>query len=503
MTATHRTLPPQLHPFLLLFPLGLLLAFSACDLQEDFVRGNGVQLGFSTDTLSFDTVFVARGSATRSFRVYNRSDQPIKIDRIYVAGTTGVTFNINVDGSQGPIVEDAVIWDNDSIHVFVEVTVDPTAPTDQSPFVIEDRLIFETGDNSKSVQLLANGQNAIYLNDFNRAVPVELVCNGGEVRWTKDLPYVIYGEIFIPCPLVMEAGTRVYIHGGIARNEVFGVFNDGILYTLPGGSIRAEGTLEEPVIIQTDRLEESFQEQPGQYFGIILGPESRGNTFNHTKLFHGIYGILADSLSEVSITNTEIAYVATSAVGARRATVRLDNSLIHDVFSNAVQFTQGGTLEMNHTTVASYGVDASALALQNFQCYDADCVINVAFPITARIRNSLLVGSRRDEIILVDGFERMEPTFFDVQISNSVVEVSDLIDGMNTQYADFFTTICSGCYDLQTNDPLFLSVQEDNYGLDTLSVAKDLGQPLPGLELDLIGTPRDALPDAGALERRE
>jgi hypothetical protein len=50
---------------------------------------------------------------------------------------------------------------------------------------------------------------------------------------------------------------------------------------------------------------------------------------------------------------------------------------------------------------------------------------------------------------------------------------------------------------------LFLDTGEDNYHLDTLSLAKDVGLPLPGLEVDLDGVTRDAMPDAGCFERVE
>ena len=82
-----------------------------------------------------ETVFTARGSATRIFKVYNDADDPVQIDRIEVAGETGVDFTFNVDGIQGPAAEQVVIFGRDSIFVFVEVEVDPSDPVAVSPFI--------------------------------------------------------------------------------------------------------------------------------------------------------------------------------------------------------------------------------------------------------------------------------------------------------------------------------------------------------------------------------
>ncbi len=204
--------------------LGLLLSaglwFTACDPDEDFLTGDAVAIRFELDTLRFDTVFTELGSATRSIKIYNESNQPIKLDEIFIEGTTGVEFIFNADGFPGGVVEDAIIWDNDSIFVFVEVTIDPDQPISTSPFVIEDRLVVKTGSKEQSVLLEAWGQNANYFpSRFNRGVPVVLSCENQTILWDSELPYVIYGEIFIDdCLLQVAAGTHIYVHGGIAKN---------------------------------------------------------------------------------------------------------------------------------------------------------------------------------------------------------------------------------------------------------------------------------------------
>ncbi|MFK8164432.1 MAG: right-handed parallel beta-helix repeat-containing protein [Lewinella sp.] len=488
------------------FAVLLILLFASCEVDTQFVTGDEVQLRFSQDTVAFDTVFTARGSATRQFKVYNDQDQPIKIDRISVAGETGVNFIFNVDGTQGPEATDVVIWGNDSIFVFVEVEVDPTEPEETSPFIAEDLLIFETGNVREDVVLLAFGQNANYINEFNRGAFFRITCDNGIATLPVDLPTVIYGSMFIDsCVVQALPGTRIFFHGGVQRNDQIGgngFFNDGFIFTQPDGSLQLLGTLEDPVIVRTDRLESAFDEDPAKYRGLILGPGSKDNRLEHTQLLNAIVGITVDSLAEVTIENSVIAYSGGPAISAYQSDVTVSNSVFHSNFGNAIQFVKGGSLTMDHTTIANYGVDASSLVLTNFSCDDSgqNCI---AAPMVTQIRNSIISGSRGSELIFLDIFEGMEPSQFRASIENSVVRTDQpFLDSQDGLFADFYEAICNGCLNLTFGDPLFLAIEQDDYQLDSLSIARDLADFLPELPVDLLGVDRDMVtPDAGAYER--
>jgi hypothetical protein len=499
-------LPDMYLSFYSLFYLAVVFATAtlliSCDPEVEFVSGDSVDLAFSVDTLRFDTVFVELGSATRSFKVYNRSNNPVRIDQIAVRGTTGVAFRFNADGFQGGEVTQAVIWPEDSIYVFVEVTVDPTQPEEISPFIAEDQLVFSTGDREQIVYLEAFGQNANYFpSRFNQGVGVRFTCNNGTEVWDSELPYVLYGEIqFDSCALEVAAGTRIYVHGGIARNERRGIFNDGFLVFLKDGSLRIRGTVAEPVIISTDRLEPAFQDEPGQWLGIVLGPESKGNLIENARIYHGIFGIYADSLAELELKNTEIAFTAGSGIAAFGARVRAENCLFHNNGTNDIQFIDGGELEMDFCTISSFNRDGAALALQNFQCYDDACDLFSVNPIRATLRNCILAGSGRDEILFSDAAERQEPSLFRVDLQNCAVRVDNLLTAFDGLYSDFFSAYCTDCFTLELNDPLFLDRTEYDFSLDTMSVARDQGIPLPNIRTDLLGRDRQDPPDLGALE---
>ena len=495
---------------LLALATALLTAY-ACEVETEFVTGQAVQLRFSQDTLTFDTVFTDRGSATRLIKVYNDGDEPVMIDRISVAGMTGVNYTFNADGFRGPLAEDVIIWGRDSIFVFVEVEVDPTDPEHVSPFIAEDRLRFTTGATRREVTLLAFGQNAFYINGRNAGGLFAIRCDGGTAVLPQDLPTVIYGAAFIDsCVVQALPGTRIYVHGGVQRNREqvggSGIFNAGIIRTEAGGSLQLLGTLDNPVIVRTDRLEAEFAEAVGSYRGLWFGAGSRGNIIRHARLTNAILGVQVDSAAQLTVENSTIAHTRGSALNARLAEVTVRNSLFHSNFAENIVITDGGRYVLDHLSVGSFGQTAAALAAFNFNP-DPNLPDDQRFvyPLDLRVRNSILGGNDNNELILADGAAGEEPDLFRVRIDNSVVRTND--EFLQTQmglFADFYGRICRGCVNLDFSDPLFLNVGEDDYHLDTMSVARDIGRFLPELPRDLEGVERDPeTPDAGALELRE
>jgi len=259
--------------------IGLLL--NSCR-DEPVFSGNNAMITISTDTITFDTVFTQIGSTTKFFKIYNEEDDVIFVDEIKLLNQTE-QFRINVDGTPGDVATDIRIGAKDSIYVFVEATVNPEDPLEISPFFLEDHVDVTVDGSTTQVKLIAWGQNANYVPGVNSRSPSglgQLDCNGGEEGWDDPKPYVIYGSLFVTeCTLVLPAGCRVYVHGGVAINDI-GIYTSGLLYFLQDGFIRSEGTVDNPVTILSDRLEEDFQDRAGQWFGIVLDG-SQGNVLTH------------------------------------------------------------------------------------------------------------------------------------------------------------------------------------------------------------------------------
>ena len=120
--------------------------------KEIINTDSSFKLKFSSDTIIFDTVFTTIGSVTKQLKVFNTGSKKINISSIRLSGSTKSNFSINVDGIATTAVNNIEIYPNDSIFIFVKVTVDPT--NSNSPLVVSDSIMFETNGNHQQVQFL-------------------------------------------------------------------------------------------------------------------------------------------------------------------------------------------------------------------------------------------------------------------------------------------------------------------------------------------------------------
>jgi hypothetical protein len=284
------------------------------------------------------------------------------------------------------------------------------------------------------------------------------------------------------------------VHGGIADN-VLGIYNDGLIYTLPRARLVTEGTIEDPVIIQDDRLENEYI---GLWGGIQFGPGSGPHALKNTIIRHASTAVVADSASRLNMENCVIHSTAGSGLYAIHAQVHAVNCLFYDNGGTGVALTYGGNYTFDYCTIASYGNDADAIAMTNFTCPDPLCqegiFVNV---LNATLRNCIFVGSSSDEILLSDAAPGQG--VFDVNFKNCIVRVKELL-GPN-DYPDFFSTLCENCLEYTFGDTLFADQGDDDFHLDTLSMAEERALPVFGITLDLDGRMRDgSTPDIGCYE---
>ena len=485
-----------------------LFLLESCQSDDGFITDSSAKLEFSVDTLRFDTVFTELGSATRFIRVYNRNDQAIQVRKIQLEEGSNSSFRINVDGIPGNSIEDVEIPANDSIYIFTEVTVDPDAPLSESPFVITERLLFETNGNDQQVLLEAWGQNANYIpSRFDKGTFSLISCDFGELVWDDPKPYVIYGILFIDsCTLNIPAGTEVYVHGGLALGENEDgsnfAYNDGGIFVLKDGRIQVDGTLDQPVVFQGDRLEEVFAEEAGQWRGINLSG-STGNAFNYAEIKNALYGVYVDSASAVTIKNTSIHHTSGPAIFARHSSVSSENSLFYENASRAVQLTYGGNYNFKYCTMANYGFgfDSRALSLSNGTCLDPLCSQFATNGIYARFENCILMGSSSDEVSMTDFFQGSSLFDFNVRFDHCIVRVEDMLDPVDGSFPNFFEDYAFDCINASFSDTLFVDVSENTYELDTLSIAEERAKIISSIQKDFADRERDSTnPDIGCFE---
>lgn len=484
----------------LLLPILLLSVFFTFCQKEKFTTDPQDQLTFSTDTLRFDTVFTQLGSATRYFKIYNPHKKSIRISKIYLENGSASRFNLNVDGVPGDSFSDFEIAPNDSMYVFAEVTINPN--DQNSPFVLDENIVFETNGNTQKVVLEAWGQNAVYLpSRFGAGGVAGFGCGGSEWVWDDPRPYVIYGILVIDsCTVRMPAGTRVYVHGGLGKvvtDTAIYRYNDGFIAFQGAGKLIVDGTKDNPVIIESDRLESEFDDEPGQWTGIWMQAGTTGHELNHCIIRNSVIGIRIDSAGELTLRNTQIYNTASTGLIGVHAKIRAENCLFHTNTGFSVQLEYGGDYQFTYCTAASYGVDGEALRMSNALCLDPGCEGFVSNPLKARFQNCIFFGSRADQITL---FDRLDiPDQFDYQFQNCIVRVRDLLK--ENSYPDFLDH-CVPCLNADNQDTLFLDPNQYKFRLDTLnSIANRYAVPVPGIEADLDGKMRDGTtPDAGCYE---
>ena len=211
---------------------------------------------------------------------------------------------INVDGNPGNEANNVEIPKNDSIWILIEGRIDPNGTN--SPLIASAAINFNTGGKEQSVDLVAYGQDAYFYtaNTFGEIISDDdtlrfwyhkLDCNAS---WNNDKPHVIYGYVIVDpgCLLTINEGTHIYLHknSGILVGNPFSSF--------AGGTIKVNGTLGNEVVFQGDRLEDWYDDSPGQWDRIWLMPGSIDNEFNYAIIKEGTIGIHADTVGNGSIT---------------------------------------------------------------------------------------------------------------------------------------------------------------------------------------------------------
>ncbi|MDR1336653.1 MAG: hypothetical protein LBK22_07490 [Tannerella sp.] len=319
--------------------LGLL---PGCEGMNDYSVNPDHRLRFSVDTLSFDTVFSSVGSITKEFMVYNPNGEALKIESIMLANAGKSGFRINVDGRKGDSFREIDIWKKDSLYVSVEVTVNPNGV--HQPLIIEDSILFYTNGIRQSVLLQAYGQD------------IHLIKGGvtytEDTVLTADLPYLVYDSLTVAegATLTLEKGVRFYMHDRASL--------------IVAGTLRANGTQEEPVLFRGDRLDYIYAEivlpydrVPGQWRGIYFTSASFDNELNYVIIRNGFSGLVfresTPERKKIDIRHSQITHMDDNLLVAINCRIEASDS----EFSNSTNATValiGGKYRFAHCTLANY-----------------------------------------------------------------------------------------------------------------------------------------------------
>ncbi len=411
--------------YILFLMIATSLFMTSCKKQNFLTEGGAIS--YNVDTFLFDTVFTAQGSSTRQLMIYNKENQSIKISSLRLKDGSNSPFYFTVNGHQGPIVKDIEIAAKDSVWVFLGVEIDPT--NEDGPFIVNDELIATVNGNDFNLPINAFGQNAYYIVDSVLKTDT----------WLTDKPYVIINNALIDEneTLTIPAGCRVYVNG------------NSRLYVL--GTLKVNGTLEQPVIFQGDRLDRkkyigADYAVGGEWGGIYFFKQSQNNVINYAQINNagastrlGTSQALAAAIQldedsvkngtpKLRLTNTIIKNAQGYGIIAFNSSMYAENNLVIECGSDNICILEGGQYEINDCTLVSFGwdmnkhTDGAALRAMNYRMIDQNNYVGAHLQLT--VNNSIIYGSLKNELVAskVDDFNAV------MTINNSLLKYDDSVE---------------------------------------------------------------------------
>ena len=317
---------------LLTFALCLLLA--SCK-KDSFITSEFARLTITADTLKYDTVFTTTGSITKSFKIINENNQKLRLGKVKLMGGVSSAYKMNVDGVATNEATNLDIEPNDSIYVFVSVTINPNAAN--LPFIVSDSILVNYNGNNRYVQLQAYGQNANFLR--NRVIT-------GNVVWANNLPYVILGSIRVDttASLTIQPGCKIYAHADAPF--------------IVDGTLNVNGTQASNVVFTGDRRDEGYKDLPASWPGIYFRGSSKNNVLTYAVVKNAYQAIVTEKPSinanpKVILHQCIVDNAYDAGIFCVNSSLQADNSLISNCSSNII-LSYGGIYNFTHCTVAAY-----------------------------------------------------------------------------------------------------------------------------------------------------
>lgn len=468
-----------------------LLSLFSCMKDESFTNSPSRGLQFSSDTVRFDTVFTTIGSVTEGLIVYNNNSEGVRLTSVRLASNGNSGFRVNVDGNYGTQFSDVEIYGEDSIFVFVEVTVDPQ--NSDSPILITDSLLFSLPNGiTQKVILEAYGQDAIIIKGMTVTADTLL---------SSPRPYIIYDSVRVDkgATLNIDSATTLYFHDKAQL--------------LVHGNVKARGTVNHPVVFRGDRLDwllwyVPYDNVDALWGGIHIYPESTENIFDHCDIHSGTYGIKVDKPisqdTSLTLTNSVIHNVAGHALELNECKAIIGNCQITNVKGDCIHAI-GGDIQVHFSTIAQfYPWDECGHAL-NFSNARGDTLA----PVRNLFFNScILTGYANDEIFGTIHDDSTDSTFNYRFAYSLLLTDSNAID-MSRCESCIFESDTAFSKNKNFRDYLREDYSSD-FRLDSISKARNHGSMkyaiTPSTTIyatDRLGLPRPQdTPDAGCYQYR-
>jgi hypothetical protein len=282
------------------------------------------------------------------------------------------------------------------------------------------------------------------------------------------------------------------------------------------GTLKVNGTKEDSVIFQGDRLDRAYfgyEGYPGEWGGLYFTSNSSGNEIhwavlkncgNSTRIGNGValpaaIQVNSDSsngtIPQLAMTNTIIQNSIGYGLLSFGASVKAQNCLIHDCGAQALAILQGGSYQFDNCDFINQfprklsHIDNPTVAVLNY--FD---VTNTEFwegDLNATFTNCIIYGSIDNELYCrKKGAAAYKATF-----DHCLIKADSLPTG-SFAAPDFLQV--QNC--LLNEDPQFEDYEKWNFRPKATSPLIDKGIPVPGVTHDLDGRPRSGVPDIGCYE---
>lgn len=418
----------------------LIALFSSCRKEERITTDVNAKLIFSKDSILFDTIFTSIGSTTRKIKILNENNDALNISEIKLAGGNTSSFSININGQNLSSRNNLILNGQDSLNIFVKATINPDAKN--SPFLVQDSIIITSNGNKKAIQLIAYGQNAVFINNS--------IINTN-TAWAKNLPYIINGSVNIKngSTLSIQPGVKIYFHKDAIMNVE--------------GNLSAIGTVDEPIEFCSDRLESIYNNEAGQWKGIYFKQTGTG-IIKNAIIKNASVGITSDSLSitatpKLIVANTILKNMQVAAYIGYHSELLAFNNLFYNCGNYLIYAVGGGNFNLKQNTFAGFNPNfprkTAALTFSDYLAANAYNKLQID------LTNNIIWGMLSNEL--------------DIQKKSTAISqlnvINNLIKTTSTNYntGNFINT-----------EPLFTSSKLENFMLSSASPALKKGLNLNG-----------------------
>ncbi len=461
-----------------------LMALTSC--EQRLTDDPAAHLTFSIDTLRFDTVFTGMQTPTLKFTVRNPQKEAIQIDAITLRENK--YFHVNVDGeTELTKLRNIRLAGNDSLYVFVKANID--RQNQNNPVFIEDAICFDANGRQQLVSIEAYGQDVTILRQKWFTTDASL---------SNAKPYLVYDYFAVDTgrTLTIPEGTTIYMHDN-AQIYVF-------------GNLKAEGTLQKPIRVRGDRLDDMLVDVPYDYVAgrwgsiYLVQPEEKDQTntydIQYLEINSGILGLACLNTnpyrkSQLRLINSRIHNFAQYGLYLQNTDAEIANCEISNCASYCV-YLAGGEHRFTHNTVASYftGGNIQPVSREDVAAVYVNNLSKQTAKTTAYFYNNIIAGIRDNNVVLATPL----PDYYLGDFSHNYLRA----DSANANFADnvFY----------EKNDTIFRNTHFTiergyyNFLLDSVSPARGIGdiEAAQRYPFDRLGRPRsaDAAPDAGCYQ---